>query len=124
MRFSQDVARRDQPPRRRKATTRSAGSGRAFNQMLDRLDDSKVAMVRNEKLALAGLFAARVAHDIRNPLASIKIHTQLLESAREGRRRRTPRLVNAMLHDISQVESVIRDLIELAQAGRAAARAR
>ena len=90
--------------------------GRAFNQMLDRLDESKVAKVRNEKLALAGLFAARVAHDIRNPLASMKINTQMLE-AELKRDAKHAALVNATLHDIIQVESVIRDLIELARPG-------
>jgi two-component system, NtrC family, sensor histidine kinase HydH len=90
--------------------------GRAFNQMLDRLDESKVAKVRNEKLALAGLFAARVAHDIRNPLASMKINTQMLE-AEVKRDPKNAALVNATLHDIIQVESVIRDLIELARPG-------
>jgi len=90
--------------------------GRAFNQMLDRLDESKVKKLRNEKLALAGLFAARVAHDIRNPLASMKINTQMLEAAVKGDPKNAA-LVNATLHDISQVESVIRDLIELARPG-------
>ena len=90
--------------------------GRAFNQMLDRLDESKVLKVRNEKLALAGLFAARVAHDIRNPLASMKINSQMLESAVKNDPKNAA-LVNATLHDISQVESVIRDLIELARPG-------
>ena len=90
--------------------------GRAFNHMLDRLDESKVKKLRNEKLALAGLFAARVAHDIRNPLASMKINTQMLEATVKGDAKNAA-LVNATLHDISQVESVIRDLIELARPG-------
>ena len=87
---------------------------RAFNRMLDRLDESKMMKVRNEKLALAGLFAARVAHDIRNPLASMKINAQMLEAQVKGIPK-SAALVNATLHDISQVESVIRDLIELAR---------
>lgn len=88
--------------------------GRAFNQMLDRLDESRALKVRNEKLALAGMFAARVAHDIRNPLASMKINAQMLEPAVRGDVPNAA-LVNAMLYDISQVEWVIRDLIELAR---------
>ena len=90
--------------------------GHAFNEMLDRLDASQSALVRSEKLALAGLMAARVAHDIRNPLASMKIHAQLLESRVKGDAR-SGILINAVLDDISQVESVIRDLIELARPG-------
>ena len=88
--------------------------GRAFNEMLDRLNESRQALVRSEKLGLAGLFAARVAHDIRNPLASMKINTQLLEAALR-REESHASLVRAVLHDIGEVEGVIRDLIELAR---------
>ena len=113
--FSQDVG--GGTSRRAQEGDEDVGRlGRAFNQMLDRLDESKVRKLRNEKLALAGLFAARVAHDIRNPLASIKINTQMLEAAVKGDPKNAA-LVNATLHDISQVESVIRDLIELARPG-------
>lgn len=90
--------------------------GQAFNEMLDRLDASKSALVRSEKLALAGLIAARVAHDIRNPLASMKIHAQLLQS-RVKADDRSQALINFVLQDINQLESVIRDLIELARPG-------
>ncbi len=88
----------------------------AFNGMLDRLQRSQEALVRSEKLALAGLFAARVAHDIRNPLSSIKMQTQLLRSGAsvDSEDRAT---LDAVLHDINQVESVIRDLLELARPG-------
>jgi len=92
--------------------------GRAFNQMLDRLDESKIAMVRNEKLALAGLFAARVAHDIRNPLSAIKMQTQLLR-ARFGAAadRQSVAMLEAVHRDILQVESVVQDLLDLARPG-------
>jgi signal transduction histidine kinase len=113
VRFSQDIA--GGTSRRAREGDDDVGRlGRAFNQMLDRLDESKALKVRNEKLALAGLFAARVAHDIRNPLASIKINSQMLEAAVKGDPKNAA-LVNATLHDISQVEYVIRDLIELAR---------
>jgi two-component system sensor histidine kinase HydH len=84
--------------------------------MLDRLDASRAALVRSEKLGLAGLFAARVAHDIRNPLSSIRMQTQLLRSTGGG----TPddrEVLAGMLRDIDQVESVIRDLMDLANPG-------
>jgi signal transduction histidine kinase len=90
--------------------------GRAFNDMLDRLDASRSALVRSEKLGLAGLMAARIAHDIRNPLASMKINSQLLENA-VRRDEKNAALVTAVLHDIAQIETVIRDLIELARPG-------
>ncbi len=90
--------------------------GRAFNEMLDRLDQSRAAQVQSEKLALAGLMAARVAHDIRNPLASMKMQAQML-AAELRRRGADGAAVSAILHDIQQLESVVRNLIELARPG-------
>jgi signal transduction histidine kinase len=88
----------------------------AFNDMLERLDNAQDALVRNEKLALAGQMAARVAHDIRNPLSSIKMETQLVRARVSGDVEAQASL-DAVLHDIDQVESVIRDLLELARPG-------
>jgi signal transduction histidine kinase len=88
----------------------------AFNGLLDRLQASQSALVRTEKLALAGLLAARVAHDVRNPLSSIKMQTQLLQA----RLRDDPEdqaTLTSVVHDINQVESVIADLVELARPG-------
>jgi len=83
--------------------------------MLDRLDASRAALVKSEKLGLAGLIAARVAHDIRNPLSSIKMRTQLLQSRQPDEQGQA--MLAAVLHDIATVEAVIRDLLELARPG-------
>jgi signal transduction histidine kinase len=88
----------------------------AFNDMLDRLDRSRDALVRSEKLALAGLIAARVAHDVRNPLSSMKIQAQLLDASL-GDNAPGRKMLGAVLRDIQQLESVVRDLIELARPG-------
>jgi signal transduction histidine kinase len=88
----------------------------AFNDMLDRLQHAGEALVRSEKLGLAGLLSARVAHDIRNPLSSIKMQTQLLRTT-HGADAAAAATLDAILHDINQVESVIRDLLELARPG-------
>jgi signal transduction histidine kinase len=85
----------------------------AFNDMLDRLDRAQASLVRSEKLAVTGLLAARVAHDIRNPLSSIKMQTQLLRARAPNPEDRP--LIDAVLHDVNQVESVIRGLLELAR---------
>lgn len=88
----------------------------AFNGMLDRLERAQTALVQSEKLGLAGLMAARVAHDIRNPLSSIKMQAQLLRGRVRGDAE-DEAMVLSVLHDIQQVESVIRDLLELARPG-------
>lgn len=93
--------------------------GASFNAMLERVDQAQDALVRSEKLGVAGLFAARVAHDVRNPLSAIKMQTQLLRgtlpagpAGDEGRE-----VTAAILHDISQVEFVIRGLLDVARPG-------
>ena len=93
----------------------------AFNEMLDRVEHSQEALVRSEKLALAGLLAARVAHDIRNPLSSIKMQAQLLRTDTLTPDQQAG--LGAILHDIDQVESVISDLLELARPGAPARQA-
>ncbi len=87
----------------------------AFNDMLDRLEKAQGALVQSEKLALAGLMAARVAHDIRNPLSSLKMQAQLLRSRVSSNEGQT--MLQAVLHDVEQVESVVRGLLELAKPG-------
>ncbi len=87
--------------------------GTAFNEMLDRLQQSREALIRSEKLGLAGLLAARVAHDVRNPLSSMKMEAQLLQQRATGDEERAA--LAAILHDITTVEAVVRDLLEVAR---------
>jgi signal transduction histidine kinase len=87
--------------------------GAAFNGMLERLDAAQAAVVSAEKLGLAGLMAARVAHDVRNPLSSIKMQTQMLNATlAPGSEPRE--MTEAMLNDINQVEFVVGGLLEVA----------
>jgi signal transduction histidine kinase len=114
--FTREVSPDGSPLRAHAGADEIGRLGGAFNDMLDRLDRSRHALVRSEKLGLAGLMAARVAHDIRNPLSSVKMHTQLV-GARSRNDAETQAIVAAMLRDIQQVEVVVRDLIELARPG-------
>ncbi len=88
--------------------------GAAFNAMLDRLEEKQQALMRSEKLAVAGMMAARVAHDVRNPLSSIKMQTQLLQSQVPAGSDEAAVLA-AVLRDVNQLDSVVRDLLETAR---------
>lgn len=88
----------------------------AFNGMLDRLATSQAAVLRSEKLSLAGHFAARIAHDIRNPLSAIRMQAQMLRRSHQADRDASESAA-AILRDATQVESVVRDLMELANPG-------
>jgi signal transduction histidine kinase len=90
--------------------------GAAFNDMLDRVEQSQSALLRSEKLAVTGLLAARIAHDVRNPLSSIKMQTQLLRSRLRGQEDNQAVLIS-VLREVAQVETVINGLLELARPG-------
>lgn len=115
VRFTNDVADGTSHRRAPVGADEVGRLGLAFNEMLERLEQSQKALVQSEKLGLAGLIAARVAHDIRNPLSSIKMQTQLLQT--QLRNETEQKMVSAILHDIGTVEAVIRDLLELARPG-------
>jgi signal transduction histidine kinase len=114
--FTRDLAPTNRKQRAQVGHDEVGALAQAFNDMLTRLEQAQESLVKSEKLALAGLIAARVAHDIRNPLSSIKMQTQMLR-ARAGADPEDQESLTAVLHDIEQVESVIRDLLELARPG-------
>jgi len=116
VRFARTVTPQDSRARADVGDDEIGALAEAFNGMLDRLEQSRAALVQSEKLGLAGLFAARVAHDVRNPLSSIKMQTQLLRS-KPGASPEDRETFTSVLHDIEQVESVVRDLMELANPG-------
>ena len=88
----------------------------SFSEMVRQLRVSEERVVRSEKVAVTGLLAARVAHDVRNPLSSMKMQAQML-------RRRLPtsgkdqELVQAILKEIDRVEWVVKGLLELSRPG-------
>ncbi len=53
---------------------------RRFNQMVTALRDYQQRIVKTERLAAIGELAASVVHEIRNPLSSVKMNLQILES--------------------------------------------
>lgn len=114
--FAQHVSTSQTRGRAESGTDEVGRLGAAFNDMLERLDQAQTAVLKSEKLSLAGLFAAGVAHDVRNPLSSIKMQTQLLNaSLAPGSDARE--MTEAMLQDIRQVEFVVKGLLDVARPG-------
>ncbi|HSB68793.1 MAG TPA: ATP-binding protein [Candidatus Methylomirabilis sp.] len=89
----------------------------AFNEMtrqLGRIRDLEDRLRRADRLAALGTMAAGIAHDIRNPLTSILIFSQLMSlhhddpEVREKFDRVVPR-------ELERVQAVIEDMMELAR---------
>lgn len=87
---------------------------REFNAMLDALERSREELVRAEKLAVAGTMAASVAHEIRNPLSSIRMNVQLL--ARQARAPEVERELLDVLDEVDRLELVLGNLLDLTAA--------
>ena len=56
-----------------------AAVSQAINEMADKLATSQEALVRSEKQAAQGLLVPMLAHNIRNPLASIRATAQVMD---------------------------------------------
>jgi hypothetical protein len=89
----------------------------SFNEMiaqLSRVRDLEDRLRRADRLAALGTMAAGIAHDIRNPLTSILIFSQLMSlhhddpDVREKFNRVVPR-------ELERVQAVIEDMMELAR---------
>ncbi|MCB4810909.1 HAMP domain-containing protein [Methylovorus menthalis] len=65
----------------RKGAEELATLSGAINDMADKLTQSQDALIRTEKQATLGLLVPMLAHNIRNPLASIRASAQVADSA-------------------------------------------
>jgi len=61
----------------------------AINVMADKLSSSQEALVRSEKQAAQGLLVPMLAHNIRNPLASIRAIAQVMDGPEQDKETRS-----------------------------------
>jgi len=83
----------------------------SFNQMTRDLKTSRDKLVQSEKLAAVGQLAAGIAHEIRNPLTSIKMIVQLLKR-RSQEDETWQQSIQAVLDEINRLEIVISGLLD------------
>lgn len=69
---------------------------------------------KNESLKMLGLFTTGIAHEIRNPLTSIKGFIQIL-SRKSTENPESSRMFTLVLREIERLESLIKDLITYAR---------
>jgi PAS domain S-box-containing protein len=68
-------------------------------------------LIRTEKLSIAGELAAGIAHEIRNPVTSVKGFLQLLQSGSED----TSAYYEIMASEIQRIELILNELLMLAK---------
>ena len=86
----------------------------AFWRMSGRAAEREAAMFHQQRLASLGEMSAVMAHEIRNPLASLKGHAQLLrESTEPGGR--THAKASLIVDEALRLESLTRGLLDFAR---------
>lgn len=73
--------------------------------------EAEEMMVRSEKMSVAGQIAAGIAHEIRNPLTSLKGFLQLLQAGVD----RKEAYYNIMIDEIEKMETITSELLFIAK---------
>jgi signal transduction histidine kinase len=89
--------------------------GGAIDRMAERLERYQAAIAQRNRLSALGELAARVAHEIRNPLTAIKLHAELLAESVQAPADR--QALATVLNEIRRLELVVADTLSLARAG-------
>ena len=85
-----------------------------FNSMANRLQQMMERTIQSEKMAVLGEFATGVAHEVRNPLGTIKLTVQALGRKEPDQRRRE--LLNDVEDEIDRLNRVVGDLLSYGRA--------
>lgn len=84
----------------------------ALNGMAETLTKYEQTVAENSRLTAMGEMAARMAHEIRNPLTAIKLHVQLLlENAGTGQRAS----LTTVLNEIKRLELVVSSTVNMSR---------
>ena len=88
----------------------------SFNHMIAALKNSEERLVKSEKLATAGQMAAGFAHEIRNPLTSIKMLGQVLHR-RMQKDPENQAMLASMVLEINRLDRIIQEMIDRTRPG-------
>jgi signal transduction histidine kinase len=83
----------------------------AINSMLNRLQEMTSKLQKTQKLAAVGEFSVMIAHDLRNPLQSIKIANDCLKSEKINSPEKRLKMVNLIGSDVLYCEKIVNDLL-------------
>lgn len=86
----------------------------SFNRMVVELRQAQDELARTERLATAGRIAASLAHEIRNPLSSIRVLAELVNE-RAVLRPADQEALTTVTVEAERVERVVQNLLDLAR---------
>jgi signal transduction histidine kinase len=83
---------------------------RRYNDRINRLQED---MIKSAQLATTGQIAAGLAHEIRNPLSSMKMMAQIIRNRHLPQDRHQE--IDIIIREIERINTVVTDLIEFAK---------
>lgn len=83
----------------------------AFNLMTKELRESQDRLILSEKLASLGTMAAGMAHEIKNPLVSLRTFTQLLQQKWQDQEYRD-KFAQIVPHEIERINKIAESLLK------------
>ncbi len=86
----------------------------AFNQMTQELKQSRDKLIQAERLATAGKMSASFAHEIRNPLSSMRMLSQMLMQKPETSDEQQQSL-QYILEEIERIDNIVKGLMDFAR---------
>lgn len=83
----------------------------AFNRMVTRLQQYQQRLRASERLAAVGELSAVLAHEVRNPLTSLKMMAQVLRR-RHADEPATVQLIDPMLGEVDRIELLVQSILD------------
>ncbi|HEY0426398.1 MAG TPA: ATP-binding protein [Pyrinomonadaceae bacterium] len=115
--ISNDLSARIEPP----STFELQEVSRSINDLATNLEanlrreaELEKSLARNEKLASLGRVAAGVAHEVRNPLASMKLKIQLAGRS-DYEKSKLEKTFGVLLEEIERLDNLVRRLLDLSR---------
>ncbi|MBI4848235.1 MAG: HAMP domain-containing protein [Nitrospirae bacterium] len=85
---------------------------RKLKELIDDIRSAQENLVRTEKLYAVGEFSAGVAHEIKNPLTSIKM---LMDTAKYKKQALTERDIDVIVEEINRIDNIVRQFLAFAR---------
>jgi PAS domain S-box-containing protein len=86
----------------------------------EELKETQLQLIQAEKLQSLGEMAASVAHELKNPLAILRVGMEFLGESGAGGSEQFPAVVNELMQAVDRAEAVIRDLLNYSADGELA----
>ncbi len=87
----------------------------AFNQMTKDLKESRDQLIQAERLATAGKMSASFAHEIRNPLSSMRMLAQMLRQKPGMSEAKHQQSVRYILEEIERIDTIVKGLMDFSR---------